>query len=161
MFLTCQALEKLQGAHWRFIITKNVVCFSSHLKAKGSFLWYPGAYRALPCMWTDFLLPVIGSLFHVVYHVPWPSFRQITKEHCLMFWQRSILINSWQSLPLRPWSGNTIILTLIAWKHSNAAKPEVFFSFSAFEESGMLESDEVFWIYHKVGIYSCLEVFWT
>ena len=31
------------------------------------------------------------------------------------------------------------------------------FHFSAFEESGMLESDEVFWIYHKAG--QCLFLF--
>lgn len=32
-------------------------------------------------------------------------------------------------------------------------KKEVFFSFSAFEESGMLESDEVFGIYCKAGVF--------
>lgn len=32
-------------------------------------------------------------------------------------------------------------------------KKEVFFSFPAFEESGMLESDEVFGIYCKAGVF--------
>ena len=37
-----------------------------------------------------------------------------------------------------------IIQTLIASKQNNATKNMCSFSFSAFEESGMLESDEVY-----------------
>ena len=41
-------------------------------------------------------------------------------------------------------------------------KKRFFFSFSAFEESGMLESDEVFGIYCKAGVFfSGLKVFRT
>ena len=69
----------------------------------------------------------IGS--PLVFNVLWPSFSQATRDVVLKVSPFSLCLEQ---------------RTLIASKQNNATKNMFSFSFSAFEESGMLESDEVY-----------------